>query len=418
MRISFETKALLPARAAFLAVTLGASVGGLTVSARAEVTLIAKAQIAADLDDLSGLTASMASFTQARLGSFGSALDFDHTSGQFVMLPDRGPGDGGSAYLTRYHVFDIHLPTRFLSGETPETLSPKLVATHVFRDADAALYPGNSGAYSVTPGIAGRRYDPEGIRVAGDGTIYVSDEYGPWIDAFARDGTHLKRLRVPSRFAISNPDGDGDRELPPKNLSGRQGNRGFEGLAMSTDGRTLYSIMQSPLIQDGALNAKNKRVGRNIRVLELPIQTDEPTREYVYTLDDAKHGVSEILAIDAKRFLVIERDGKAGKEAAFKRIMVADFARATDVSAIESLPNEKLPDGVVACVKRPFLDLLDARFGLAGEAMPEKIEGLCWGPNLSDGRRTLLVSTDNDFKPDQPSFIWVFAVDTEDLAAR
>jgi hypothetical protein len=42
--------------------------------------------------------------------------------------------------------------------------------------------------------------------------------------------------------------------------------------------------------------------------------------------------------------------------------------------------------------------------------MPEKIEGLTFGPKLADGRETLLVGTDNDFESKAASYIWVFAV--------
>jgi hypothetical protein len=41
--------------------------------------------------------------------------------------------------------------------------------------------------------------------------------------------------------------------------------------------------------------------------------------------------------------------------------------------------------------------------------MPEKIEGLTFGEVLPDGRRTLLVATDNDFESASDSLIWVFA---------
>ena len=60
--------------------------------------------------------------------------------------------------------------------------------------------------------------------------------------------------------------------------------------------------------------------------------------------------------------------------------------------------------------KSVFLDLLDPAWALAGESMPEKIEGLTFGPVLADGRQTLLVSTDNDFESAAASEIWVFAV--------
>jgi hypothetical protein len=41
--------------------------------------------------------------------------------------------------------------------------------------------------------------------------------------------------------------------------------------------------------------------------------------------------------------------------------------------------------------------------------MPEKIEGLTFGEDLPDGRRTVLVGTDNDFESTADSLIWVFA---------
>ena len=40
-------------------------------------------------------------------------------------------------------------------------------------------------------------------------------------------------------------------------------------LAITPDGSKLYGFMQSPLIQDGALDKDNKRIGRNIRILEV-----------------------------------------------------------------------------------------------------------------------------------------------------
>ena len=46
-------------------------------------------------------------------------------------------------------------------------------------------------------------------------------------------------LAVPSKFLIANPSADPNTELLG-NTSGRQANRGMEGLAISPDGRTLY----------------------------------------------------------------------------------------------------------------------------------------------------------------------------------
>lgn len=52
---------------------------------------------------------------------------------------------------------------------------------------------------------------------------------------------------------------------------------------------------------------------------------------------------------------------------------------------------------------------------MAGPNCPEKFEGLAFGPTLPDGRRLLIVTVDNDFKPNAPSLILAFAVDPDDL---
>jgi hypothetical protein len=49
----------------------------------------------------------------------------------------------------------------------------------------------------------------------------------------------LRRLALPSKFFIAKPSSDPNAELL-NNTSGRQANRGMEGLAISPDGRTLF----------------------------------------------------------------------------------------------------------------------------------------------------------------------------------
>ena len=105
------------------------------------------------------------------------------------------------------------------------------------------------------------RFDPEGAAVSGRGSFFISDEYGPAILEFNRQGHLLRRIAVPAKFLIANPSGDviptaTSLELYPSlNTSGRQANRGMEGLAISPDGRYLFGLMQNALIQDNGLNA-------------------------------------------------------------------------------------------------------------------------------------------------------------------
>jgi hypothetical protein len=93
--------------------------------------------------------------------------------------------------------------------------------------------------------LAGRRrstrFDPEGVRVDRDGNFYISDEYGPYIRKFNRQGHLLARIAVPEKFLldpvsghrsgdINNPVDAASLELTPaNNITGRQANRGMEG---------------------------------------------------------------------------------------------------------------------------------------------------------------------------------------------
>jgi hypothetical protein len=73
------------------------------------------------------------------------------------------------------------------------------------------------------------------------------------------------------------------------------------------------------------------------------------------------------------------------------------------------------PRVVDTVTKALFIDLLDPAFGLAGPSLPEKFEGMGFGPDLGDGRHRLIVTTDNDFMQTQSSYFYVFAISPSDL---
>jgi len=180
--------------------------------------------------------------------------------------------------------------------------------------------------------------------------------------------------------------------------------------------------MQSALLQDnGLVPGTTDRLGLNNRILKVDLFSGE-THEYVYILDaiNRGQGVSEILAINDHEFLVVERDNRSWLSATpqaptRKKIYKIDLADATDISAIASLPASGLPAGVTPVAKSLFIDLLEPSFGLQlndANAIPEKIEGLAWGPDLvADGRHVLYVMSDNDLIPSQATQLYAFAID-------
>jgi Esterase-like activity of phytase len=392
-----------------------------TQAATPGIILIGKGLVSGTALDKSGLTGNICQagvptncVPKAIFGGFGSDLTYTGHDNVFIAAPDRGPFDGLTdvPYLDRVHF--LHITTNV--GAPFPNIRTTLLDTRFLKNEVGQTFVGAAGAFDLNNELGTLRLDPEGIRVGNNGTFYISDEYGPFVFEFDRQGHQLRRIAIPAKFSIANPSADATAELHG-NTSGRQANRGMEGLAISPDGRTLFGIMQSALLQDNGLSTgTTNRLGLNNRILKIDLVTGE-THEYIYVLDaiNRGQGVSEILAIDDHEFLVVERDNRSNLQSppqapTRKTIYKIDLAGATDVSGIESLPAGALPMDVVPASKTLFIDLLDPAFTLA-PTIAEKIEGITWGPDLEDGRHVLYVISDNDLNPDLATQIYAFAID-------
>lgn len=367
----------------------------------AEIELIARGHLAGTDSDLSGLTDLLApGVPHNRFGGI-SALEYSGAGSKYYALPDRGPQDGAVPYWCRVHVISIELPNKATAPKQQVgELHIQLLETRLLRDEENRPLSGHSAD--------ARRFDPEGFRHGADGRFYISDEYGPTVREFNAQGKQLRALPVPERFSILHPAASKEEEAA-KNHSGRQTNGGMEGLSITPSGKKLFGIMQRPLIQDSVAKSGGKRSGIHNRLLEIDLQTGQ-TKEFVYPLDDEKNGISEILAINEHDFLLLERDGEQGTKARYKKIIYARLDDATDVSKIDSLSPAVLQERIQPVRKSVLIDLLDPRFGLAGETFPEKVEGITFGPRLADGRILLMVGVDNDFVPEQPSAFFAFSI--------
>lgn len=354
-----------------------------------------------------------------RLGGFFSDLYFDRLTGDYYGLADRGPGGGTIAYDNRVQRFGLQVDpvTGAIGGFV-------LARTIAFTDADGRAFNALDPArLNGDPGVLGRSFDPEGFVVGGGGTFFVSDEYGPAVLEFDRDGRLLRRLPTPANLIPRDSGGAVNHVAGrPTLAAGRQDNRGFEGLAITPDGSRLYAILQGPLAEEGDPDGRR---ARHLRIVEYGAATGQPGRQFIYQLDPvasinraipgAEHrlsadaqgrimGVSSLTALNAQEFLVIERDTRGvGVEdplgavpVGSKRVYRIGLAGATDVSGLSLAGTNELPPGVVPVSKTLFLDVA-AALTAAGQAVPEKLEGLTIGPRLADGSYAVLIGSDNDF---------------------
>ena len=384
---------------------------------------------------------------RATLGGFGSTLAY-RTRRRLSRVPDRGPFDGrtDTPYLDRFHFLHITVDTS-ASFPPPPTNISRLARHAIPQEHEeqgscrGCLCIQHDGSFG-DPAIRSGRRQCDARR-----NFSFSTEYGPYIRKFNRQGHLLERIALPPKFLldpvfghqsgdINNPTDAASLELTPaNNLSGRQANRGMEGLAITPDGRMLVGIMQNALIQDNGLailgdpNAVPGRRGLNNRILTMDLETGD-THEYVYTVDaiNQGRGVNEILAINDHEFLVLERDNRTRLASPpttpnLKRIYKIDLKKnslndVTDVSGIASLPETgaQLGPSIVPVKKTLFIDLLKDAYKVdashtVGSVIAEKVEGLAWGPDLPDGRHVLYVISDNDLNTEIATQIYAFAID-------
>jgi len=194
--------------------------------------------------------------------------------------------------------------------------------------------------------------------------------------------------------------------------AGPRNNLAYEGLAFAPDGRTLWVAMEGPLLQDGppptpaagalARFTQYDRAGALLRQAAYPVDAvpaePGPGRH-------AENGVSEILAVDAARLLVLERAAVQDAHGRYRnpiRLYEADLSAADDVAARPSLRDAPPPR---PAAKRLVLDLDTL-------ALPkvDNIEGMAWGPRLPNGHATLVLVSDDNFNPSQVTQLLAFEV--------
>ena len=371
--------------------------------------------------DLSPLNGGSGGANVNRLGFF-SDIYYDRYQNVYYGLSDRGPGGGVISYNTRVQKFSLDV-----DSNTGAIGNFNLLDTILFTKNGQNFNGLNPGLLNGNNGVLGLSFDPEGFAVASNGNFYVSDEYGPSVYEFSPTGSLIRAFQTPDNIlpkAGTTPNYvDGRGTI----TTGRQDNRGFEGLTLTPDGKKLLAILQDPLVNEGASN--DGRRSNNLRIVEFDTATGTSTAQYIYGLESIADinnripgtandftatsqgrniGVSSITAINDKEFLVLERDNRGvgvddptgSNPVGSKRVYKIDLTGATNVSGISLANTNTLPTGVTAVSKTLFADIAGLIKG-NGQIIPEKLEGLAIGPKLNDGSYAIILGTDNDYSVTQ-----------------
>lgn len=224
------------------------------------------------------------------------------------------------------------------------------------------------------------------------------------------DGSITGRVAVPEDF-LPAPAGQPAR--------GTRSNRGFEGLALSPGGRFLWALSESSLEQDGP-EADFDR-GARLRLCRWDLATRGTAlqhraavpAQYLYPAEAVAprpagggrcqgcSGVSELVALDERRLLVLERSYVELSPDEHGRNVVRIFEVEVPLAATPGAP--------ALLGKRLLLDLDEvvSRFD-AGQQSLDNFEGMTLGPRSASGAQTLLLVTDDNFSRRQRTVFLAF----------
>ncbi len=412
--------------------------------------LVGVGRMPSDLKDKFGETFGSFSAFTFQPGSWQRNANGSY-SGMLFAQPDRGYNAAGTTnYVPRFNKVTVAFTPAPAGSTAQNQVGLTLADTIKFTESDGtpmtSLDPTSAGTGTraglpaMPQAFNGRlALDAEGIVVNADGSIWVSDEYGPYIFRFTADGRLISAIRPPEAitpkrngadsFASNNPGPGQAAPVPANPTTGRQNNQGLEGLSVSPDGRTLFALLQSAARQDGGTGGTGPRRHTRLLAYDLTVAGNPTLKgEYVVPLPTYSLGAatlvpaqSEMLAINNTQFLVLARDGNgrgiANPTSLYRSILVYDISSATniagtayDTTTTPIAPGGVLAAGIIPATSAVLVDMNNAaqlaKFGLNNgpvdnaNTLSEKWEALALVPAFDPSAPNdwfLFVGNDNDF---------------------
>ncbi|APW36180.1 hypothetical protein RD110_02265 [Rhodoferax koreense] len=334
-----------------------------------------------------------------------SGLDYDAGQDLWVAISD----DRSEHQPARFYTLRLAISAQGLAA-------PELVDTVPLRQPDGRTYPSrrqNPRAEVPDPEAIRWRPQTQTLLWTSEGDVRRGGD--PALFEMAADGRELRRFALPAHFRAD-----------PSGQSGPRDNLAFEGLTLTPDGSAAWVAMENALVQDGPEPSVGAP-GGPCRVTRFDLATGQATAQRAYVPDAipqapapaigfADNGVSEILAVDADRLLVLERAYMMGVGNSL-RLYLVDTRQGSD-----TLTEARLMPPSPATNWSPMPKTLLADFsafvgpqpdGRPGLRRLDNTEGMAWGPRLTGangqpGHRTLVFVSDDNFNPAQTTQLIAF----------
>ena len=323
-----------------------------------------------------------------------SGIDYDVKRNVYYLISD----DRSAINPARFYTASIDI-----GGNKIDSIEFKAVDS--LKTRQGATYPNSKQDPFHTPDPESLRYNPltdeivwssEGERIIRAGTNVLED---PTITVIDRNGNYKDTFELPANMHMRASE------------NGPRQNSVFEGIAFTDDYKSVFVSVEEPIYEDGARAGIDDSTAW-IRIIKFDVATSKPVAQYAYKIESVVYpappayafkinGVSEILWIATNKLLVVERSFSTGKPGCAIRLFVADLEQATDISNINSYNAQSNAKPVP---KKLLLNMDEL-----GRYI-DNIEGVTFGPRLSNGHRTLIFVADDNFSPLQKTQFLLFEV--------
>lgn len=254
---------------------------------------------------------------------FSAALK--NTDGTYMAMADNGFGtqDNSADFLLR--IYQIKTDFKTVKGGTGGV---KVLSHIQLRDPNKLVPFPIVNQDTTDRLLTGADFDPESLQRAEDGTYWIGEEFGPYLLHFDKDGVLLD-----APIGLPDPLNKGKELRSPQNQFNKaninyveplvQRSGGFEGMALSKDGRYLYPMLEKPLSNDpnGALI-----------ISQFDLKTKKYTgKYYLFKLEGKATNIGDFQMFSNDEGVIIERDGSQNKLDGHKKLIRVKFNQSGEV---------------------------------------------------------------------------------------
>ena len=249
----------------------------------------------------------------------------DKSGRRLLAMPDNGFGTKANSADFLLRAYYVEPGYRRGASKKPGVGDVEIDGFISFRDPDHKIPFDLVNGKTKDRLLTGADLDVESLQRDAHGNLWIGDEFGPYLVQVDRTG---KVLQAPIPLA------DGTKSPQSPDLKAGEtptlaASNGFEAMAISTDGKTLYPILEGPQVTD---TDKTRRI-----VYEFSVRENEYTgRTWSIDVSATDRLVADAQVLDGRRIAWLERDNVDGAEAKVKQIHVADLDTADKSGAVKS----------------------------------------------------------------------------------